>query len=343
MATPVERNAMVRALTVADVPGWRDVNPRVGAVVLDPAGREVSIGYHRGTGTAHAEGMALELAGSRAHAATVVVTLEPCNAVSKTPACTELLVRAGVARVVYAAQDPNARMAGGADALRSAGVDVESGLLVDEAEKLNEYWFFAMRTGRPFVTWKFAATLDGRSAARDGTSRWITSEPARADVQRLRATADTILVGTGTVREDDPWLVLRVDDGKPLARGIQPRRAVMGRTPIPPGSRVLDEAAETLVLDTRDPREALSQLRALGSAHVLLEGGPIVASTFVRAGLVDRYVAYLAPAMLGAGLPVVADLGIDSIDDVLRLDLTDVATMGHDVRLTMNLRRGGTA
>jgi diaminohydroxyphosphoribosylaminopyrimidine deaminase/5-amino-6-(5-phosphoribosylamino)uracil reductase len=138
-------------------------------------------------------------------------------------------------------------------------------------------------------------------------------------------------------------LVLRVDDGKPLARGIQPRRAVMGRTPIPPGSRVLDEAAETLVLDTRDPREALSQLRALGSAHVLLEGGPIVASTFVRAGLVDRYVAYLAPAMLGAGLPVVADLGIDSIDDVLRLDLTDVATMGHDVRLTMNLRRGGTA
>jgi diaminohydroxyphosphoribosylaminopyrimidine deaminase / 5-amino-6-(5-phosphoribosylamino)uracil reductase len=339
MATPAEHAAMRRALVAADIPGWRDVNPRVGAVVIDPGGAEIALGSHRGRGTPHAEAVALEFAGAQASGATVVVTLEPCNAGTRKPACTDLLLRAGVTRVVYAVHDPNPRMAGGAQALRAAGVDVEAGLLAAEATRLNEYWLFAMRTGRPFVSWKFATTLDGRSAAPDGTSKWITGEEARGDVQRLRATVDTVLVGTGTVREDDPWLILRDDQGKPLPRSVQPRRAVMGRTPIPPGSRVLDDAAETVVLDTREPGEALSQLRAMGCSHVLLEGGPIVAAGFLRAGLVDRYIAYVAPALLGAGLSTVADLGLNTIDEAVRLELADVTTVGCDVRLTLTRNR----
>jgi diaminohydroxyphosphoribosylaminopyrimidine deaminase / 5-amino-6-(5-phosphoribosylamino)uracil reductase len=335
MTSQDERAAMTRALAVAAVPGWRDVNPRVGAVVLDPDGRELAVGHHRGSGTPHAEGVALQLAGDAARGSTVVVTMEPCHQNRRTPACTGLLLDASVARVVYAVDDPNPCASGGAAVLRAAGVDVESGLLAAEATKLNEFWLFAMRHARPFVTWKFASTLDGRSAAADGTSRWITGPEARADVQTLRAQADTILVGTGTVREDDPWLVLRDAADRPLPRSRQPRRAVMGRTPVPSGARVLDAAAETVLLDTRDPAEAVSRLAALGARHVWLEGGPVLASAFIRAGLVDRCVAYVAPALLGAGPSAVGGLGVGSIEEIIRLPLVDVRQVGADVRLTL--------
>ncbi len=335
MATKAEQHAMARALALAAVPGWRDPNPRVGAIVLDADSREVAASWHRGSGTAHAEDAALRLAAEAARGSTVVVTLEPCNAETATPACARLLVDAGVRRVVYAVDDPNPCACGGADRLRAAGLDVESGVLAAEAERLNEYWLFAMRRDRPYVTWKLATTLHGRSAAADGSSRWITGVDARRDVHRLRGTADTILVGTGTVLRDDPWLVLRDESEDPLSRGRQPRRAVMGLTPIPAAARVLDAAAETVMLETREPEQGLKELRRLGSQHVWLEGGPRLAAGFLHAGLVDRCIACVAPAFLGAGVAAVAGLGIETVDQIERFRLTDAERVGDDVRLTM--------
>lgn len=334
MASQTETEAMRRALALAaDVDLSLDPNPRVGAVVLSGAGAIVGEGAHRGAGTAHAEAVALDVAGPQARGATIVVTLEPCNHARPAGPCSQAVIDAGVRRVVFAQADPNPEAAGGGGALRRAGVDVEAGLLEAAAHQLNAHWAFAMRLGRPFVTWKLATTLDGRSAAADGTSAWITGSAARRDVHRLRAECDTVLVGTGTVAADNPHLTVRSDDDV-LCAG-QPRRAVMGLRDIPVQSAVLDDAAETCRLVTRDPQAALTELFGLGSRHVWLEGGPTLAAAFLRDGLVDEIVAYVAPAFLGAGRSAVADLGIATIADAVRLDLTDVTQVGSDVRLTM--------
>jgi diaminohydroxyphosphoribosylaminopyrimidine deaminase/5-amino-6-(5-phosphoribosylamino)uracil reductase len=246
-----------------------------------------------------------------------------------------------VARVVFAQPDPNPVATGGEAALREAGVVVEFGLMEREARALNRAWTFAMEHRRPFVTWKFATTLDGRSAAADGSSRWITSQAARVDSHRLRAQCDVLLVGTGTVEVDDPELTVRDEYDEPLAH--QPLRAVMGLRELDPDRRVLDGRAETVRLETRDPAQALETLRARDRQHVFLEGGPHLAASFLRAGLVDEAVAYIAPALLGAGENAVADLGITSIEGAARLRITDVRTVGTgadaNVRITMAPRR----
>jgi diaminohydroxyphosphoribosylaminopyrimidine deaminase/5-amino-6-(5-phosphoribosylamino)uracil reductase len=330
---------MRRALELARTPGVPPgPNPRVGCVLLGPDGGEIAEGYHRGAGTPHAEVAALTEAGADARGATAVVTLEPCNHTGRTGPCSQALIEAGVARVVFAQPDPNPAARGGEQALREAGVEVDFGLLEREARAVNRAWTFSMEHGRPFVTWKLAATLDGRSAAPDGTSRWITSAAARRDAHRLRAECDVILVGTGTVATDDPQLTVRDEYDDP--RPYQPLRAVMGLRELPPGRRVLDDAAQTTVLRTHDPAEALAMLRDLERHHVFLEGGPTLAAAFVRAGLVDEVVAYLAPALLGAGAHAVGDLGIGTIADTLRLRLVEATTVGtgaeSNVRLTMS-------
>src|SRR5690606_30494078 len=235
--------------------------------------------------------------------------------------------------------DENLVARGGADTLRAGGVDVEGGVLADEARMVNPIWTFAVETGRPYVTWKFAATLDGRSAAADGTSRWITSAEARADVHRLRAECDAILVGTGTALADDPQLTVRDGNGRPLDRRYQPLRVVMGLRDVPAGAAVLDDAAETVRLVTRDPADALKQLADRDRQHVWLEGGPTLAGAFWQAGLVDRVIAYLAPALLGSGVAALADAGVRTISEAIRLELIDVTRIGPDVRLTA-LRKG---
>ncbi len=344
-----ERRAMQRALELAATPGVPlGPNPRVGCVLLDAEGRTVAEGYHRGAGTGHAEADALAQAGSAARGTTAVVTLEPCNHTGRTGPCAQALVEAGVRRVVFAQPDPNPVAAGGGDTLRAAGVEVEGGLLEDRARDLNRVWTFAVDHGRPFVTWKFAASLDGRSAAADGTSRWVSSAAARHDTHRLRALCDTMLVGTNTVAVDDPRLTVRDVDDRPLAR--QPLRAVMGERDLDPGRRVFDTelapGAETVHLRTRDPHAALAELYARGRQHVFLEGGPTLAAAFVRAGLVDEIVAYVAPVLLGSGRNAVADLGITTIADALRPTVTDVTVLdGVDgeppnVRLTMTPSAG---
>jgi diaminohydroxyphosphoribosylaminopyrimidine deaminase / 5-amino-6-(5-phosphoribosylamino)uracil reductase len=330
---------MTRALDLAQTDGVPlGPNPRVGCVLVDPAGGTVAEGFHRGAGTPHAEADALRRAGDRAQGTTAVVTLEPCNHTGRTGPCAQALADAGVTRVVYAQGDPNPVAAGGAHALLARGVDVAAGLFADRARSLNRVWTFVVENGRPFVTWKFAASLDGRSAAADGTSRWISSEAARHDTHRLRAECDVILAGTGTVLVDDPQLNVRDVQGQPVKH--QPMRAVMGLRDVPPTARILDDTAPTVLLKTQDPRLALADLFGRDRQHVFLEGGPTLAAAFLGAGLVDEVVAYVAPVLLGAGTAAVADLGISTIADARWLAVQDVTVLGdgpdRNVRITLN-------
>lgn len=355
--------------------GRTSPNPIVGAVVLDASGVPVGRGWHDHAGSPHAEVVALRGAGGQARGGTMVVTLEPCTHYGRTPPCSKAISEAGISRVVYAVPDPTPKAAGGAVELAAAGIDVERGLCQTEAERVNEAWLFAMGLRRPFVTWKVAATLDGRSAAPDGTSKWITGEAARSDGHRLRASVDAILTGVGTVLADDPRMTVRDDEGRDVAH--QPLRVVLdseGR--IPKRAQVLQGRASTLVFidekervpphltlvfpvpraeeknreRSRRLREApatkaeerprLDLVRVLdvlfgrGVRHVLLECGPTLAGAFVDAGLVDRVVAYLAPALLGGRAPgILGGVGAETITDALRLHLDDVTTVGGDVRI----------
>lgn len=300
-------------------------NPRVGCVIIGPDGAVVAEGRHRGPGSPHAEVDALTRAGEAARGATAVVTLEPCDHTGRTGPCSQALIAAGVRRVVFAQVDPNPVAAGGADTLKRAGVEVEQGPYAEEARALNRVWTLAAERHRPYVTWKFATTLDGRSAAADGTSRWVSSTAARRDTHRLRALADTMLVGTGTIAVDDPLLTVRDEQGR--AVGPQPLRAVMGLRDLPADRRVFDDQADSVRLRTRDPEEALALLWERERRHVFLEGGPRLAAAFVRAGLVDEIVTYVAPMLLGAGRGAVADLGITTISAAFRPRVRDVSVL----------------
>jgi diaminohydroxyphosphoribosylaminopyrimidine deaminase/5-amino-6-(5-phosphoribosylamino)uracil reductase len=330
---------MRRALQLAARGPAGDPNPRVGAVIVSPGGLVVGEGFHDGAGTPHAEVMALRAAGESARAGTAVVTLEPCAHTGRTGPCARALIEAGVARVVFAQSDPTPSARGGRALLEAAGIRTTAGVLAQESTALNDAWTFSFAHGRPKVTWKFAATLDGRSAAVDGSSRWITGPQARADVHQLRAQCDGILVGTGTVIADDPALTVRGPDGS--AAGRQPLRVVMGLRPIPETARVRDVAAPTLLLTTHDPAQALKVLDEQEIHHLWLEGGPTVAAAFLGAGLVDEVIAYLAPALLGAGAPALGDLGIRNIDQALRLVPHEVTTIGPDIRIRATIAAPG--
>jgi diaminohydroxyphosphoribosylaminopyrimidine deaminase/5-amino-6-(5-phosphoribosylamino)uracil reductase len=304
----------------------------VGAVVLDRDGRVVGVGGTGPTGEAHAEVVALRRAGALAAGGTVVVTLEPCNHHGRTPPCVDALLAAGVAKVAYAVDDPNPEAAGGAARLAAAGVEVLAGVQADAviAGPLRE-WLHKQRTGLPHVTWKYATSIDGRSAAADGSSQWITSEAARADLHRRRAAADAIVVGTGTVLVDDPTLTARLPDGSLADR--QPLRVVVGEREISADALVLNDDSRTMVIRTHDPAEVL---RALADrTDVLLEGGPTVAGAFLRAGVIDRILAYVAPILLGGPITAVDDVGVPSIARALRWRFDTVEPIGPDLLLSL--------
>jgi len=327
---------MRRALELAARGPEVDANPRVGCVLVSRQGEVVAEGWHRGSGTPHAEAAALESAGAAARGATAYVSLEPCAHTGRTGPCAQALHAAGVLRVVHAQTDPNHVAAGGAAWLQEHGVEVRGGVLEQQATALNRTWTHLATTGLPWVTWKLATTLDGRSAAADGTSRWITSEAARQDVHRLRSECGAVLVGTGTALTDDPYLTARHPDGSLM--DVQPLRVVMGERDLPAGAHVLDDASPTWHLRTRDPKQVLAALAGARIHHVWLEGGPTVAAAFLADGLVDEVVAYIAPVFLGRGRPSVGDLGITTIADALRLEPTDITLIGHDVRVTACLK-----
>jgi diaminohydroxyphosphoribosylaminopyrimidine deaminase / 5-amino-6-(5-phosphoribosylamino)uracil reductase len=320
-------------------------NPRVGCVLLGVHGDVLAEGYHRGAGTAHAEADALarmeparrgELAGG-----TAVVTLEPCHHTGRTPPCSRALHAAGIARVVHAAPDPDPAAAGGAAWLRAQGVEVltarAAGLdaaVVARAEELTHTWRTAVRRGRPWLVAKTATTLDGRVAAADGTSRWITSAESREHAHTVRADVDAILVGTGTVLADDPALTARPRGREASTESVrQPLRVVVGERPVPEDARVRRGPGEWLHLPTRDLGSALDELHRRGLRHVLLEGGPTLLTAALGAGLVDELHAYVAPVLLGGGAGAVGELGVRTIADALRWRTVRTQRLGEDLFL----------
>lgn len=328
MATDVEIAAMRRALELA-AQGRRTRNPQVGAVILSPEGEVLSEGWHHGAGTAHAEVDALNhLPEGGARGATAVVTLEPCNHTGRTGPCAVALIEAGVSRVVYAADDPGAHEGGGAQRLRAAGVDVESGVLRDDALRFLDSWLTTRRLGRPHVTVKWAQSLDGRAAAADGTSQWITGSAARADVHRRRAEAHAIAVGTGTVLADDPALTAR--DGDALLPD-QPVPVVIGSRETPAEARLRRHPHAPVFEATHDLAAVLDRLLDRGMHSVFVEGGPTLASAFLAQGLADEILAYVAPTLLGGPRAALTDIGVASIGEQLRLDVRSIERLGDDL------------
>ena len=357
---------MGRALELArNGLGLASPNPMVGAVVVAD-GRVVGEGWHEGPGTPHAEVMALEAAGDRGRGATLYATLEPCSHQGRTPPCAPRVVAAGVARVVAARQDPNPLVDGsGFRLLREAGVEVMVGILEDEGRELIAGFAKHIGTGLPFVVLKMAASLDGKVAARDGSSRWITGEEARRDAHRLRAGSDAVVVGIGTVLADDPSLTVRLDG----YRGRQPLRVVVdGRGRLPASAAVLDgtapaliatssapaetraawerRGAEVVVLD-RDPDRGVplgGLMVALGKREVqtvVVEGGSSLAWSAVQDGVADRLVLYLAPKLVGglAAPGVLGGEGVATIADALPMSIRSIERIGEDLKVVADVHR----
>ncbi|HUQ62602.1 MAG TPA: bifunctional diaminohydroxyphosphoribosylaminopyrimidine deaminase/5-amino-6-(5-phosphoribosylamino)uracil reductase RibD [Acidimicrobiales bacterium] len=296
-------------------------NPWVGCVIV-PTGSE---GATEAPGGRHAERVALDVAGDRARGATLVVTLEPCGFHGRTPPCTTGIIDAGIERVVVGTADPDERVSGnGIAQLRAAGIDVDVGVCESQVREQLAPYLTHRATGRPWVVLKMALSLDGRAAAPDGSSKWLTGDAARADAHRLRAESDAIIVGAGTVRADDPALTVR------SVAGRDPLRVVLGEAP--------DGAKVHPALEVEgDLGAILDDLADRDVVQVLVEGGPTVAAAFHRAGLVNRYVLYLAPILFGGadGLPLFTGPGASTIDEAWRGRIISVARLGDDLRVEL--------
>ena len=309
-------------------------NPWVGAVVV-VEGEVVGRGSTQPPGGDHAEKQALAEAGEAAKRATLYTTLEPCPNLGRTPPCTEAILEAGISRIVVGVVDPDETVSGrGISVLRDAGIEVVVGVRDDEVIAQLAPYLHHRSTGRPYVVMKLAATLDGRIAAPDGTSSWITGPEARADVHRLRAESDAVCVGAGTVRTDDPSLTVRDwPTGAPIPiEASDPRRIVLGA--IPDDAKVLPAQSHE-----GEMTEILHQLGGEGVLQLLVEGGADVAGRFHRAGLVDHYVIYVAPSLLGGddGRPLLAGPGAPTMADVCRGRFTAVTLLGDDLRIDLTL------
>ncbi|MEX0657720.1 MAG: bifunctional diaminohydroxyphosphoribosylaminopyrimidine deaminase/5-amino-6-(5-phosphoribosylamino)uracil reductase RibD [Egibacteraceae bacterium] len=321
---------MRRALALAEHGrGTTSPNPMVGCVIV--RNREVvGEGFHVRAGEPHAEVVALAAAEDRAAGATVYVTLEPCDHTGRTGPCSTALLDAGVTRVVAAIEDPNPLAAGGAERLRSRGVDVDIGVCAADAAQQNEIFLHSLTRTRPFVVLKCATSLDGRVAAADGTSRWLTGEATRERAHALRAEADAILVGSGTVLADDPRLTVRLPDHE----GPQPLRVVLDRRGrVPADARMLDDEAPALVLST-DILQTCKELWNRDVRSLLVEGGPQIASAFLAAGVVDRLVVHVAPLLLGPAAAPLTDGGPPTLAAATRWRLAATEQVGDDVMLT---------
>jgi diaminohydroxyphosphoribosylaminopyrimidine deaminase/5-amino-6-(5-phosphoribosylamino)uracil reductase len=323
-------DAMHRARELAERGPRTGENPQVGCVLVDDTGAIVAEGWHRGAGTTHAEVDALSKVES-ARGLTAVVTLEPCNHTGRTGPCTQALIEAGVSRVVYSLDDPGQESSGGAETLRAAGIDVVSGVLSGEGYHLVERWLTANRLGRPWVTAKWGSSLDGRTAATDGTSQWITSAESRTYIHLLRSQHDTIAIGTGTAIADNPSLTARTADGNLFPN--QPLAVVIGDTPLPDGSGLWSHPRGVLQ-ESGKLVDILERLYNIGIRSLFLEGGPRLMNSFIREGLVDEYVVCLAPILLGGDKTATSDLGIGTLTDARRLNVTSTEIMGGTIVVT---------
>ena len=301
-------------------------NPNVSAAIYSASGELITDGAHdRSISLDHAEIVALKKAASAAQGATLVVSLEPCNHVGSTPACVDAIIAAGISRVVYAVADPNPIATGGAQRLKSAGVQVDF-IESDELKDIQAAWLHRITSKRPYFIWKVATTLDGYIAASDGTSQWISSEESRTDVQVLRSQSDAILVGTGTALADNPTL-------QPRVHGVSPRlRVVMGERDIPKDFKLHQGEGETIFMKSRDVNALINTLAENPVNQVLVEAGPTLGTALLKAGIIDEIVIYQAPVLLGAGKSWVADLGITTIKDGFSLTQISSEQMGPDLK-----------
>lgn len=351
---------MTRALQLAAKGrGKVSPNPMVGSVIVSN-GKVIAEGYHRGAGKDHAEVVALKKAGAKAKGATVYVTLEPCCHTGNTGPCTEALIAAGVGKVVYATNDPDIRVNGkGARRLRQAGIEVVRGVLAVEARRLNEGYFKFNRTGRPFVILKIAQTLDGRIAARNGDSQWVSGPSSLKMVHRLRSEVDAVAVGMGTVRADNPSLTVR------LVKGANPYRLIVaGSSRLPNDCHLLTNnsdfktivAGDTKTIDQIsrkrrdgnliywrvkagrrkmvDLKDLLHKATDFGIRSMLIEGGATLATSFVKAKLVDKLILVVAPKVLGTGIEAISDLGLRKISDAVKVRDLSVDRIGQDLVCT---------
>lgn len=306
-------------------------NPIVGAVVVDANGNILGEGFHnRNASPDHAEVVALKSAGESAKGATLLVTLEPCNHTGKTGACTDAIISAGITKVIYAVKDPNPIATGGHKKLVEAGIEVVAGICEKDAAQSNRAWLARIRTGHPYFVWKIASTLDGKVAASDGSSQWITNPASREDVQLLRRQSDAILVGTNTVKVDNPHLIPR---GQFEGYTTNPLRVVCGVAELDSHSKIFDSAAETLQVKSKNLDELLVELSSRNLNQVLVEAGPTLGSAMLAADLIDEIVIYLAPSLLGSGKSFMGDLGISTINKVKRLELISSHNFDGDIKV----------
>jgi diaminohydroxyphosphoribosylaminopyrimidine deaminase/5-amino-6-(5-phosphoribosylamino)uracil reductase len=331
--------AMGRALEIATKGPLTGGNPRVGCVLLDDSGEICAEGWHEGSGTPHAEIMAManaRSAGISTEGLTAVVTLEPCAHTGKTGPCANALLEAGITRVVFSVDDPGVESRGGAELLESAGIEVVRGVMNEEGLALIERWYHAVSYGRPWVTLKWAMSWDGRSAATDGTSQWITGPATREKVHQDRCEHDAIVIGTQTVLVDDPSLTARTPGGDLLDH--QPLAVVAGNTDVPQEAKIRLHPGGFRHVRGHDPQALLDDLFAEGIRSLYVEGGPTLASAFVAAGVVDEIHITVGPLLIGGPTTALGNIGVTTMSEALGLDIRDITRLGDDVVVTARPR-----
>ena len=329
--------AMARAIERARLGlGKTFPNPIVGAVITSATGEFISEGFHQGAD--HAEVIAIKAAKEIPAGSTIYVSLEPCNHHGKTPPCVDAIIESGISKVIYAVSDPNPVASGGAERLQAAGIEVISGLNEIQARFENRAWLTKIEKQRPRITWKIASTMDGKVAASDGSSKWITGEPARVDVALMRSQADAIVTSTATVKADDPLLTSK-------GAGSNPVRIVMGTTEIASDYKVLGNDSETVLIKSHNFKDLINLANKRGFNQLMIEAGPTFGTALLRADLIDEIVLFQAPTFLGSGLSAIGDLGITNIAGRLDFEISDVEVIGADLKITLvkssNAERGG--
>jgi diaminohydroxyphosphoribosylaminopyrimidine deaminase/5-amino-6-(5-phosphoribosylamino)uracil reductase len=327
--------AMARAIDCARLGlGKTFPNPIVGAVITSADGQVLSEGFHQGGD--HAEVIALYAVKEIPAGSIIYISLEPCNHHGKKPPCVDAIINSGIKKVVYAVSDPNPIATGGAERLRAAGIEVESGIGEEQARLENRAWLTKMELGRPRITWKIASTMDGKVAASDGTSKWITGDLARTDVARMRSQVDGIVTSTATVIADDPLMTSK-------GLGKNPIRIVMGATELSAKMQISNDAAETVLIKSRNFDDLLSLAKERGFNELLVESGPTFGTALLRANLIDEIVLFQAPTLLGSGTPSIVDLGITNISGRLDFEISDVEVIGSDLKITLFKSANSTA
>jgi diaminohydroxyphosphoribosylaminopyrimidine deaminase/5-amino-6-(5-phosphoribosylamino)uracil reductase len=308
-------------------------NPNVAAAIYSSDGSLIADGFHnRKESVDHAEVVAINKAGDRTQGATIVISLEPCAHTGTTPPCTQAIIDAGISRVIYAVNDPNPVAAGGAKILADAGVKVEY-KHSEDLEFAQRAWLGKERAGRPLMIWKVATTLDGKVAASDGTSQWISGPESREDVQKLRAESDAILIGTNTALADNPHLV-------PRGYAERPVRIISGEQVVPPTHKAFDDEARTISVKSKSIPELMDVLRYEKFNQVLVEAGPTLGSALMASGNIDELIMYQAPKLLGTGKEFINDLGITTLADHIELELISAQVMGGDIKSHYRIVKG---